>query len=352
MARDFPPFPDDIPTHPLLIVDHEKVKNRDQDEIEKLWEAATKLGFWYLRNHGCSEEADRMFDLGADVMALPLSEKMKYEQGNDGASAGYKAAGANAVDATGEPDLVEFLNVSKDDVLAWPRPGKRSYPKPATDRTDSTIIPFFRKCMEVNAVLLGVFEEKLGLPSGTLARRHLDDEPSGSEARITCTPPTKDTECVAIGGHTDFGSLTVLFNRLGGLQVLPPGSDHWQYVKPLAGHAICNVGDALTIFSGGILRSNLHRVLPPPGSQANSQRWSLAYFTRPGNSVLLQPLMDESSMISNAVNTVGETHGLVTGGQTAGEWFARRIKNQRLDNRKGPETWKASRGTDAAREIQ
>ena len=69
-----------------------------------------------------------------------------------------------------------------------------------------------------------------------------------------------------------------LHNRLGGLQVLPPGSDKWLYVKvtgahphiahtltsfaqPLPGHGICNVGDALNIFSGGILRSNIHRVM-------------------------------------------------------------------------------------------
>jgi hypothetical protein len=32
-------------------------------------------------------------------------------------------------------------------------------------------------------------------------------------------------------------------------------------LKPLAGHAICNIGDALVLFSGGILRSNLHRVV-------------------------------------------------------------------------------------------
>ena len=41
-----PPFPDDIPTHPLLIIDYQLVKARDQDEIDKLWKAATELGFW------------------------------------------------------------------------------------------------------------------------------------------------------------------------------------------------------------------------------------------------------------------------------------------------------------------
>lgn len=40
------PFPDDIPTHPLLVVDYELIQRRDPEEIEKLWKAATQLGFW------------------------------------------------------------------------------------------------------------------------------------------------------------------------------------------------------------------------------------------------------------------------------------------------------------------
>lgn len=31
----------------------------------------------------------------------------------------------------------------------------------------------------------------------------------------------------------------------GGLQVLTPGSEEWQYIKPLEGCAVCNVGDTL-----------------------------------------------------------------------------------------------------------
>ena len=45
-ATNFPPFPDDIPTHALLIFDYELIKARDVAEIGRLWEAATKLGFW------------------------------------------------------------------------------------------------------------------------------------------------------------------------------------------------------------------------------------------------------------------------------------------------------------------
>lgn len=41
-----PPFPDDVQTHPLLIIDYELIKAGDREEIDRLWEAATMLGFW------------------------------------------------------------------------------------------------------------------------------------------------------------------------------------------------------------------------------------------------------------------------------------------------------------------
>ena len=41
-----PSFPDDVPTHPLLVIDYQLVLTGDKEETEKLWKAATELGFW------------------------------------------------------------------------------------------------------------------------------------------------------------------------------------------------------------------------------------------------------------------------------------------------------------------
>jgi hypothetical protein len=41
-----PPFPEDVPTHPLLVVDYQKILEDDEAEIEKLWQGATSIGFW------------------------------------------------------------------------------------------------------------------------------------------------------------------------------------------------------------------------------------------------------------------------------------------------------------------
>ncbi|TFK67499.1 Clavaminate synthase-like protein [Pluteus cervinus] len=360
-----PPFPTNVPTHPLLVIDYELLKLQDKREIGRLWEAATKLGFWYLKNHGADEEVNGMFDMGEETMSLPLEEKMKFEQGDSGRSFGYKAPGANAIDASGTLDTIELINISKDDVLSYPTPTNRTYPTTVNARMGNTLLPFVQKSVQVNNTILEVFNDKLGLPKGALLARHHDGERSGSEARVirnlkrgvlVKADEEKRNARLAMGSHTDFGSLSILHNRLGGLQVLAPGSDEWQYVKPIPGHAICNIGDALTLFSGGILRSNLHRVMPPPGDQAAYERWSLVFFTRPSNQVILRALVEDSDLIKRAVDQAtadGKTNDSRTTitskfetGSTAEEWFARRVRNRRINSWKGPETWMASRGTE------
>jgi hypothetical protein len=41
-----------------------------------------------LKNHGVDFEVNEMFDMGVETMQLPVEEKMKFEQGNDGMSFG------------------------------------------------------------------------------------------------------------------------------------------------------------------------------------------------------------------------------------------------------------------------
>ncbi|KAI0773524.1 Clavaminate synthase-like protein [Fomes fomentarius] len=356
----FPPFPENISTHPLLIIDYELLKIRDKNEIAKLWKAATELGFWYLKNHGVDEEAYGMFDMGAETMALPLEEKIKFEQGDDGLSFGYKAPGMTVLDETGTKDNTEFINIAKDDAFVWPTVARRTYPSAVNARMEDTVVPFVRKSAAINDTILEILNDLLDLPAGTLAEKHKVDEYSGSEARVIKSPPRLggiDEAKAAVAAHTDFGSLfsyllsllcSLLHNRLGGLQVMVPGTDRWQYVKPMQGYAICNLGDAMTIFSGGLLKSNLHLALsPPPGEQAYHTRYSVVFFTRPGNSVVLRALADQSALIADATEKAPvHLRTVFESGQTSHEWFTRRIKNMRTKNQKGVDVWRAGRGTE------
>ncbi|KAI0751882.1 Clavaminate synthase-like protein [Daedaleopsis nitida] len=340
-----PPFPDDVPTHPLLVIDYQLILADDQAEVDKLWKAATELGFWYLKNHGVDEEVNAMFDVGEETLALPLEEKLPFEQGDQGFSFGYKAAGVYLTDESGTRDVTQFLNISKDDALAWPVPTRRTYPHTVNARMESAVKPFVEKSMRINHHLIDVLNDRLGLPKGVLAEFHQAGMHSGCTARVIHTPPfVDDDEKIFLTAHTDFGSLTFLHNRLGGLQVLPPGSDKWFYVRPLPGHAICNIGDALNIFSGGILRSSIHRVVPPPKAQARYERWSLVYFTRPNDMVELRAQADKSAMIAAAVAKASP--GKYEPGVLAKDWLARRVRSQRVSQYKGAESWKARMGTE------
>ena len=41
-----------------------------------------RISIFSLKNHGAEQEVDGMFDMGSEVMDLPLEEKMKFEEGD------------------------------------------------------------------------------------------------------------------------------------------------------------------------------------------------------------------------------------------------------------------------------
>lgn len=175
-------------------------------------------------------------------------------------------------------------------------------------------------------LVLDLLNEHLELPPGTLANLHRLNALSGDQVRFVKAPPQPmDDRRVALGQHTDFGSVTVLFNRLGGLQILPPGRDaEWCYVRPLPGHAIINLGDAMVKFTNGLLRSNIHRVVSPPGAQADTTRYSLVYFARPEDDIPMKRL-DGSKKIPPL------PEGVVEEDINSKDWIIRRALSNRID---------------------
>jgi isopenicillin N synthase-like dioxygenase len=195
------------------------------------------------------------------------------------------------------------------------------------------------------SLILTHLNTPLRLPAGTLTRLHRQTAVSGDQVRLIKAPaqPASDRR-TALGKHTDFGSLTILFNRLGGLQILPPGAEPaWTYVKPLPGHCIVNLGDAMVRFTNGLLRSNIHRVVSPPGEQAGETRYSVVYFARPEDEVVLRRL--EGSDVIPELKEGQEDEGM-----NSREWVKlqamrmRKVENASEEDRK--RQWRESgRGT-------
>lgn len=250
-ARTIPPFPSDIVPAHLYEVDFELLCQGDVTEAQKVFDAARGYGFFYLRNHDV--DSDFMFDLASQVFQLPLEEKMKYDMGTTGKYFGYKRSGSQYVDSKGTPDQSEFYNVSKDDVLRTdPNAEPLQHPEPVNQRRKE-LEDFMRAGHKVITVVLRVLGGKLGLDAERLPALHRIDRTGGDQARVTFAPPMMDQKAIALGEHTDFGSVTVLFNELGGLQVLNPQSKEWKYVMPEPGCAVINLGDAVVKMANGQL---------------------------------------------------------------------------------------------------
>ena len=335
---DLPPFPSDVPIAPLLQLSLKRLQDGDTEESARFIRAAKDLGFFYLDLRNSMEgetilkDTDRLFKLGEDLFQLDLEEKQSYDFSRQGTYYGcvgcqlavfslflihenrYKGFGQSIVDNKGTTDRNEFYNVSKDDILS-PKP---ILPSPTILIQSRPLLKsFVHSAHTITRLLLGHLTQHLHLPDHTLESLHRLDAVSGDQVRFLKAPPQKkDDSRTALGEHTDFGSITVLFNRLGGLQVkLPPGidaldglsennekryeersskrpNDPWAFVRPLPFHAIINLGDALTKFSAGIFRSNIHRVVAAPGLQATHTKFSVVYFARPEDDVVLKRLVE------------------------------------------------------------
>lgn len=155
----------------------------------------------------------------------------------------------------------------------------------------SLLQDYTRSCRAAIDLMFTHLERNLQLPIGTLASLHRIGERSGDHVRFTKKAPNTFSEVRAKQGeHTDFGSLTILINWLGGLQIRLPETSEWVYVRPIPGSAVVNLGDALVKFTAGLLRSNIHRVVPPLPPQDGRDRYSLVYFSRPEDTVVLRRL--------------------------------------------------------------
>lgn len=117
----------------------------------------------------------------------------------------YKVAGATYTDLDGSTDVAEFINVSKDDAMAYPNVAHKVYPSTINIHMKDVIRPFIESCLEETRVLLEIFNQKLGLPEGTLAELHRPTKECISESRCIKVPAAPKNTKIALGQHTDFG---------------------------------------------------------------------------------------------------------------------------------------------------
>jgi isopenicillin N synthase-like dioxygenase len=129
--------------------------------------------------------------------------------------------------------------------------------------------------------------------------------PSGSVFRLLYYPSLpesekleKDQTDIRAGAHSDYGTITLLFQRPGqpGLEILTsPKSEKEEVWSPVPVNPtnepevpiLVNVGDLLNYWTNDLLKSAVHRVIFPKDGKGED-RYSIAYFCHPVDDARLE----------------------------------------------------------------
>ena len=269
---------------PIPIIDMGPFIGGSDDEkaavAAQIHEAATTAGFIYLKNFGISEDTKAMafaiakaFFRNGEKDSIPFVQEVNH---------GYGKMGGERLDASKPADLKETF--TSRDVSRIPS-GPEFWPNPEFEAFMRT---FYEQIRGVASTVMDAFALSLGLPE-----RYFDPKHTGltQTLRLLHYPPVDNPKegQLGAGAHTDYGTLTVLFqDDSGGLEVQNLEGE-WVEAPPIPGTVLINNGDLVARWSNDRFKSTPHRVVPRPAAMKNG-RLSIAFFSDPDPEVMIEAI--------------------------------------------------------------
>ncbi|KAJ5596454.1 hypothetical protein N7450_002912 [Penicillium hetheringtonii] len=291
---------------------------------KQLHDAVTRVGFWVVVGHGISDEQVLLLVMRSSKSLWRKKRRFPCNFA-EGEYFGYRE-NERWIGDTGVKDNVEMLNIPKD-IPEWAGVPKHRITRQNYDEIASFSRDLFEKVAKKLFILMSIILE---LPEDYLLRAHAYDRVSDDHLRYmiynTRTQEEWDkAQGYTKGGHTDFGSLTLLFSQnVAGLQIQTPEGE-WKFVKPVEGGITCNIADTLSFLTNGYLKSTIHRVVTPPKDQIDIPRLGLLYFNRPGEDTIMRtvpsPLLERLGLLTE------EEKNCTTPAPTGTEYVRARVKD-------------------------
>ncbi|PGG96735.1 hypothetical protein AJ79_09463 [Helicocarpus griseus UAMH5409] len=258
-------------------------------------------GFLYLKNHGIPPSVTRkVFDTSAEFFARPQEEKDLLAWTTPQSNRGYVAKGREKVTQASDPNEIRKMRNSNPDLkesIEIGREGVEGHPNQWPDEIDDkgkefteVMKAFFLTCKDLHIKFMRAVALGMCLPE-----HFFDEYTDGGDnnLRLLHYPPVAKTVFknnegqVRAGEHSDYGSITLLFqDARGGLQVKSPKGTFID-ATPIADTIVINAGDLLARWSNDQIKSTIHRVvepIPKQGSEDSDEypaRYSVAYFCNP-----------------------------------------------------------------------
>ncbi|KAF4121014.1 Isopenicillin N synthase [Geosmithia morbida] len=252
----------------------------DQAIGKAMYEAFRDHGFAYIANHGIPQGVvDEAFEWNRKFFDLPQAIKGKAPHPPVGWwHRGYSGIGREKVvqmvfdeasisELRKIPDFKESYEIGRDDDPHTKTPNIW-IPEDDLPGFRAFFTSFFEEGYRLELLLLRAVAIGMGLPSDYFWNFH---QAKNNQIRLLHYPPVqesllRDGKTERIASHTDFGTLTLLFqDDVGGLEVEDIHERGKFNPAPyIPGTVVVNIGDFLMRWSNDHLKSTLHRVRAPP----------------------------------------------------------------------------------------
>jgi isopenicillin N synthase-like dioxygenase len=249
--------------------------------------ASTEVGFYYVTGHQIPPAiVDGAVAASRRFFALPMAQRMQVYSGRS--NRGYTPL-FDSHHPDQKPDATEGFELGFETEDGAPPPVESAVfaPNrwPAMADFRAPVVAYYRAALALGVRLLRAYALHFGLPE-----RHFDPlftQPV-ADMRLAHYPDSADVRAISdfgTGAHTDHGVLTLLWqDTCGGLEVCL-GDDAWRPVPPVPDSLVVNIGELMTRWSNGRLRSTLHRVI----NRAGRSRFSVPLFLHPNVGTLVDP---------------------------------------------------------------
>ena len=244
--------------------------------------ACRASGFFCLYNHGLSQSIiDTCFTAAATFFAQPEAEKAKISISKSNCHRGWYQIGEEVLDPIGNHagDMKEGVKIGFDCPPDHPRMragialhGPNQWPD--IDGWQSVMQQTYMACSDLSRQIMQAMSLGLGLPNDFFA-------PWLTQPMATLSPiqypPQPQEDQIGAGAHTDFGCLTLLFQRdISGLEIQGKNGD-WIEIPADPAVVVVNIGDMMARWTNDIYTSTRHRVI----NRSGKTRQSLAFFFDP-----------------------------------------------------------------------
>lgn len=273
----------------IPLIDISDAEAHPGDAARAIDQACREDGFFYLTGHGVSQDIiDAAFDASKRFFARAHDDKIKYHiRHSHPHQRGYVPPFEENLSADGEADLKESFDLGVDlapdhpDVLAG-KPFSAPNVWPDDDRFRQAISAYHTEMCALGDKLVRLTALALGLDADFFDKAMRDPV---ANLRLLHYPARENVpDAVGCGAHADYGFMTILAQKdVPGLEV-EGENGQWHLIPPIDDTFVVNLGDLLTLWTGGQYRARLHRV----AGASDQERYSIPFFLDPNVDALIE----------------------------------------------------------------